>query len=376
MGAPPVPSKSARQTRSTMSQGRESKTLTFGLDANTVTEASTRIPRNPKKSTIPLKFKAKKNNASSQSREGSSDGADGGDDTDETPDSSEVQDEDEQGAVIAPSCDQKKTGHKTGRQYNRSQRKGSERIEKGAMAKTPTPNAMVASKKEKRIQGAKPKVQHATPIEESEKTQEEQTTDSDDDDYRGVDDISESDESDDELERLEEEMIIASYQAADKDDDYPTLSHVTSSGWNSFGVGDQLFLASESFFEDLSDAVVDDDAMLPSNFDSEQPETPRRVHFADEVVETSNDSSSSDTESNQFSDTFLQQDRLAPSLLHRIEHDSADEDQSLSENEWDVTHDGLLEYEHFGLDNDDDSITSGSDYESTSLPGVIVSSLC
>jgi len=309
----------------------------------------------------------------SQSGEGSSDGTEGGDDADEPPDSSDAQEDDGQPAVIAPSRDGKMKHHKTGRHNKHNQGKTPEAVEKSPMVKTKKQSlrkgAADAQSYQKLKEGAVvksvPKLREK-PVGDVPQVTEGQNTDTDDDDYGAVDDISESDEGDDELERLEEEMIIASYAGMDPEDDFPMLSGANPSHWNSFGIGDQLFLAHESFFDDLADGPIDDDdALLPSNFDSEQTETPRRVHFADEVDDTSTDTNSSDAESNQFSDTFLQQDRLAPSLLNRIEQDSADEDQSLSENEWDVRQeDGLLEYEHFGLDNDDDSITSeGSGYE-------------
>jgi hypothetical protein len=314
----------------------------------------------------------------SQSGEGSSDGTEGGDDADEPPDSSDAQEDDGQPAVIAPSRDGKMKHHKTGRHNKHNQGKTPEAVEKSPMVKTKKQSlrkgAADAQSHQKLKEGAVvksvPKLREK-PVGDVPQVTEGQNTDTDDDDYGAVDDISESDEGDDELERLEEEMIIASYAGMDPEDDFPMLSGANPSHWNSFGIGDQLFLAHESFFDDLADGPIDDDdALLPSNFDSEQTETPRRVHFADEVDDTSTDINSSDAESNQFSDTFLQQDRLAPSLLNRIEQDSADEDQSLSENEWDVRQeDGLLEYEHFGLDNDDDSITSEvSNYESISLP--------
>jgi len=343
---------------------------------NHTPDQSRHTARNAKKPTIVYKAKARKNITNSQSGEETSEGGDG-EDAEEPPDSSDGQDDDEQPAVVAPSCDKSmKSSRKAGRHQNNIQAKGS------AVAKLPKAKTKLqaSSRAVRRTDQADQnerqpimtdfKNQRGNAVGTSMQLEGNVSIDSDDDDYGAVDDISESDEGDDELERLEEQMIIVSYIGLDAEDDYPIPSSASLSRWNSFGVGDQLFLADESFFEGFSDGPVDDDdTIMPSNVESEQPETPRRVHFADEVGDTSTDSNSSDTESNQFSDTFLLQDRLAPSLLHRIEHDSSDEDQSLSENEWDVRQDGgLLEYEHFGLDNDDDSITSGgSSYESISL---------
>jgi len=144
--------------------------------------------------------------------------------------------------------------------------------------------------------------------------------DSSDDVYAAVDYITDADDEDRDVEKLEEMMILES------ESHYRVLpSSELNDEWNgSNGFGDSMFLPAASFFdeEQLYSAM---DTFGETDMASEAVETPvaRRVHF-----EERSDSSSDDSESHtddEISGDFLQQDSLDPQLRQMIENDNHDQ---------------------------------------------------
>ena len=203
--------------------------------------------------------------------------------------------------------------------------------------------------------------------------------DSSDDDeaYKAVDDISDSDGGEMDMEQLEEQAIIAEGSFV-KDAGLKASSGGSpsefSEGWGTWEFNDEFFPPEAPFFEE--EFARTDPLLLPSeaatwNGFSDTPldtPAPRRVRFEDNVQLYSDSSNSDSSESAEpFPDLFLRQDGLDPLFRSMIENDQdADEGNSLTDGEWDVDAD-----EEFGVptdpQDDNESTTSegsSSGYES------------
>ena len=209
---------------------------------------------------------------------------------------------------------------------------------------------------------------------------------SDDDDYNGVDLISDSDEEEPNLEKLEERMIIDS-EEENNEDPSSTVSpfHAQDTppdDWQGFNFHDGLFTSDIPFFEDQigrtephSSAVVPDseDATMQGRPSLSSPPTVRRVRFADDVSGSFNGviSTASSANDDIFPDLFLNQESLDPSFRQLIENDTDDHRQELMDAGlafWDAEEAEDFQLEKHGLDDGTSSEAgSSSGYESRFL---------
>ncbi|MCJ1392684.1 hypothetical protein MMC18_005555 [Xylographa bjoerkii] len=207
-------------------------------------------------------------------------------------------------------------------------------------------------------------------------------THSEDEDYNGVDLISDSDEEEPTLEKMEERMIIDSEEENDGgfvSRNFPTSPpSTTSEDWQGFGFGDDSFLSDMPFFDEQI-GRTDCDALanaLDLYHDSTpsrilpSPDLPptRRVRFVDDISHSSDSKTSSATVDNSiFPDLFMNQDSLDPMFRQLIENDDEDENHSLTDGEgsyWDLDDNEDFELEKHGLeDNSSSNDGSSSGYE-------------
>ena len=262
-----------------------------------------------------LKLRLKKNNKrrappSISSDDSSSEDMNSGnedDDDEDGEDSSEDDDEDSTPAAFAPSYGGKKRlGHKTGRTGGVSllqDRKLKGEQDAAAADDDVNEDAISVSS-----------VSSVSPGD---------IDDSDDsDDYQGVDEVSDGEDEELMLEKIEEEIILES------ENERSTLSRLAGSvsGGDEWTGLDDLehrpFYSAGSFFDDehlLLQSGGHSDA-VDAGMTSEAAETPvqRRVHFE---TDDSSDSDKSSDEDELFPD-FLHQDQLDPDLRRMIETDS------------------------------------------------------
>lgn len=150
---------------------------------------------------------------------------------------------------------------------------------------------------------------------------ESDSYESSDDVYAAVDDISDGDDEDQDVEILEELLIVESENEHEVDDVFKTstVSELELTGTNTFE--DHLLLSAASFFdeEQLYSAM---ETFGETDFASEaaaETPMPRRVHFE----EDSDSSSDSDSHTeDEIPSDFLQQDSLDPQLRRMIENDN------------------------------------------------------
>ncbi|MCJ1377081.1 hypothetical protein MMC17_000171 [Xylographa soralifera] len=208
------------------------------------------------------------------------------------------------------------------------------------------------------------------------------TTNSEDEDYNGVDLISDSDEEEPTLEKMEERMIIDSEE--DNVGDFvsrniPTSPpSTTSEDWQGLGFGNDSFLSDIPFFDEQigrtdSDAFANALDLYHDASPSRillSPDLPptRRVRFADDLSHSSDSRTSSATvDNNIFPDLFMNQDSLDPMFRQLIENDNEDENHSLTDGEgsyWDLDDNEDFELEKHGLeDNSSSNGGSSSGYE-------------
>lgn len=124
--------------------------------------------------------------------------------------------------------------------------------------------------------------------------------DSDDDVYNRVDLISDSEEDEPNVEKLEERNIIESEEAYDVNTTPPSFE--TSDGWEGFELEDGLFLDDVPFFDEQygrtdsnildSEMELFQSASIFDGFPSPTPPSPspRRVRFKEPISQLSNDS--------------------------------------------------------------------------------------
>ncbi|MCJ1282584.1 hypothetical protein MMC26_001909 [Xylographa opegraphella] len=207
------------------------------------------------------------------------------------------------------------------------------------------------------------------------------TANSEDEDYNGVDLISDSDEEEPILEKMEERMIIDSEEenVGFVARSFPTSPpSTTSEDWQGFGFGDDSFLSDIPFFDEQIGRTESD--ALTNAFDLYHDSTPsrtlmspdlpptRRVRFADDISHSSDSRTSTATVDNSiFPDLFMNQDSLDPTFRQLIENDNEDENHSLTDGEgsyWDLEDNEDFELEKHGLENNSSSNGgSSSGYE-------------
>lgn len=169
-------------------------------------------------------------------------------------------------------------------------------------------------------QNIKNKRRRVSDDEDSEGHMSSNASDSDessDDIYAAVDYITDADDEDQDVEKLEEMMIMRS----EKDHRALPSSEAPEHQWTSPQVlDDHMFLPAASFFdeEQLYSAM---DAFGETDRASEAVETPvaRRVHFEERFDSSSDSDSHTDDE---IPSDFLQQDSLDPQLRRMIENDN------------------------------------------------------
>ena len=207
---------------------------------------------------------------------------------------------------------------------------------------------------------------------------------SDEEDYNAVDLISDSaDEDEPNLEQAEEKLIIDSEEESERNSGSPKIPTSprsdSSDEWHGLEVDGGLYLDDMPFFDEqigrsepsllATDIDVFDSTFLEGDAASSGPVTTRRVRFVDDLRTASASSSNSTTsaDDNAFPDLFMQQDRLDPQFRSLIENDDdADNGRSLSDGEWDLTHNEDFELERHGLEEDYSGTSCGSSsgYES------------
>jgi hypothetical protein len=219
-----------------------------------------------------------------------------------------------------------------------------------------------------------------TPVQKKKKSRRSsRNTDiSSDDDYAGVDLISDDDESEPDVEGLEEQAIIDS-EADDEDEDDDLQSTPRAyvdddePGWEDYDFT-AAAVPGETFFEEhmarmhAPDLATEAAAWNATNSNiSEDTGTPgRRVHFD---LSDSDDSADADQDDDFFPDIFLDQNRLDPKFRRTIEADDDEDRPGSDDAPWNFNgsdNDAPVVQSQSTQDNDSDSdMSSGSSgYES------------
>ena len=209
---------------------------------------------------------------------------------------------------------------------------------------------------------------------------------SDDEDYNAVDLISDSDEGEPTVEKIEERMIIDSEEENDAAfvprNNKSRASSVSSDGWQGFELEGSLFLSDMPFFDEQMGRLRADDLASENDLyngnsiieldHSPSPPPTRRVRFADnDIIPTYDTSTStnSDADEDVFPDLFLQQDSLDPTFRKLIENDDDEDAHSNTDGEgscWNLDGSKDLRLEKHGRHNGNSSSSCGSSsgYES------------
>ncbi|KAF7719765.1 Uncharacterized protein PECH_005674 [Penicillium ucsense] len=184
--------------------------------------------------------------------------------------------------------------------------------------------------------------------------------DSSDDAYAAVDDISDGDDEEGDVEKMEEQIIKDS---ENKHRVLPSSEYSDAQWLGPELFGDSLLLPAASFFdeEQLYTAM---DAFGETDMASEAQETPvaRRVHFEERSESSSDSDSHSDDE---IPSDFLQQDSLDPQLRRMIESDNNDHYRTHRQRSEEMY--GDIDYGHgniYHVESDGTSEGSLSGYES------------
>ncbi|CAG8335382.1 unnamed protein product [Penicillium nalgiovense] len=185
--------------------------------------------------------------------------------------------------------------------------------------------------------------------------------DSSDDVYAGVDYITDAEDEDQDVEKMEEMMIVESEKTHRP---LPSAGFADDDGqWAMNSFDDHMFLPAASFFDEehLYSAM---DTFGEPQVTSEAAETPvaRRVHFE----ERSDSSSDSDSHSDDdIPGDFLQQDSLDPQLRRMIENDNENYQRNTRRQSEEMF--GDADYGHgsiYHVESDGSSEGSLSGYES------------
>lgn len=198
------------------------------------------------------------------------------------------------------------------------------------------------------------------PAQKTSKARRRSFEDSTDDDYGGVDQISDSEEDEPDVEVAEEQAII------DSEDDQGTPRPFVEDEepWEGFGMEeDEILDQNVAFFDEHLAALAlaaDGDVFLAAASGDENTST-RRVHF-----NISDSDSNDDEEDSFFPDIFLPKDELDSSFRREIDRD--DGDGLMSDGSWEY-HDHELPEEEIARaieENEDDEDDDGSDADSDS----------
>lgn len=192
----------------------------------------------------------------------------------------------------------------------------------------------------------------------------ENDSDSSDAAYAAVDDITDADEEELDVEKLEEQLIVESENERLKTDSILSLSDADADDWSGLGALDDHVPFSTASFLDEDQLYSAMDTFGETDMTSEAIETPvqRHVHFEEADSDSSSDSSTDD----ELPGDFLQQDSLDPTLRRMIENDQ----DTLGQNQRYDDIFGELDYNHPAniYHVESDAISDGSSgYESMYL---------
>lgn len=186
---------------------------------------------------------------------------------------------------------------------------------------------------------------------------------SSDDDYGGVDQISDSEEDEPDVEVAEEQAIIES----EDDQSTPRPFAEDEEPWEGFAMEeDEILDQNVAFFDEHLAALAlaaEGDVFLTGASGDEHTST-RRVHFNISDSETNDDE-----EDSFFPDIFLPKDELDSSFRREIDRD--DGDGLMSDGSWEY-HDHELQEDEIARaieeneDEDDEDDNDGSDADSDS----------
>lgn len=157
--------------------------------------------------------------------------------------------------------------------------------------------------------------------------QQSSDDDSDTSDYAAVDEIPDDDDDEElQVEKLEEQLIVASEDEHLKSESIISLSDA-GDDWGGLDSFQNHNLFSTETFLDESQLYSNMDNFGETDLTSEAVETPmpRHVHFVEDNSDSSSDQSLSSSDDELPSD-FLQQDSLDPTLRQMIENDQTDYD--------------------------------------------------
>lgn len=212
-----------------------------------------------------------------------------------------------------------------------------------------------------------------TPLQKKSRRSSRATDNSSDDDYDGVDLISDDEESEPDVEGVEEQAIIdseADDEDEDDDDDLQStprpLFDEEEVSWEGFGP-DIAVIPGGTFFDEhisrMNAPDHDTEATLWNTTGSSvftDADTPgRRVHF------DLSDSDSDDEGPNDdpfYPDIFVDQNSLAPSFRREIQKD-IDADHHRGGGFWDCSDNEAIPRKAEQTDSDSDCSTSSSGYE-------------
>ncbi|MCJ1314025.1 hypothetical protein MMC25_007705 [Agyrium rufum] len=218
---------------------------------------------------------------------------------------------------------------------------------------------------------------------EEEEGDDDEDEDEDEDDYTGIDAFTDADQEESLIEELEEQDIIADEEeaAAAAMDLFSLPSSPFSQDWNGFDLEGGLFLDNVPYFDqqlnrsDPADLAIDIGLFNAAPTQCENASTnpvtpaPRRVHFADDVLDTKSTyiSDLEEIESGYPKPPFLDQDDLDPSFRTLMDDENDFEVRTVSDDDavyGDFQKNAEFEYEKFGLDDSSSDESCGkSGYE-------------
>lgn len=154
--------------------------------------------------------------------------------------------------------------------------------------------------------------------------QQSSSEDDSDDGYAAVDDITDADDEDQVVEKLEEQMIVESENEHSLDSILEVSDAPDADEWGGLGsIDDNMLFSTASFFdeEQLYSAL---DTIGETDMTSEAVETPapRRVHFDESDSSSDSDQTPTVSTDDEIPSDFLHQDSLDPRLRRMIENDT------------------------------------------------------
>jgi hypothetical protein len=283
----------------------------------------------------------------------SADEEEGGDGADEEEDN--IGEEDEPSVYASSGLASKKHGHQTGLSISLSNASLSNGINGRKRSMTGSSTGVEEWDLAKKTRKASNGSEHAP-------------TSDDDDDYNAVDDISDSDGEEPDVEKLEERLIIDS--EANQVDDFVVqdLRGDSSDEWPGLD---------ETPFADPHSLDLFANAMIERYYSPSPAPAIRRVRFVEEIQQDSSSSSSSDDseiDTSIFPDLFMEKDQLEAGIRQIIEGDEDDESMTDGEGSyWDLNHNEDFDLEQHGLEDDSEEqiLEESSGYES-GCPRLIV----